>query len=972
MIKKGVYKILSPAVLLVYLLITLFATPIAVIAGSSSSGSYGGSNNSIIKYNGQTYYKCSSDTTSNLDTCDFGFINSPVAAYGVPMSGSLASNTSVSVLYFNQTMVTKLQSYCNNNAGACSSSTANISSFSCSAFWSTFGSGSSFIVGGQTLSDLTSGVIASSSKYNTTNGVYYYSAKPLTFQKKIGNSSTAVTSCLGPNQPSNNNNSSTSGQNITLSGYVGQAPTVTTGSGGTVINPSGSGGGSATKPQPNVNASCTISGFLNLSWIICPIIDGISKAISGFYDQILAKMLNIDSSQFLSSSSGFYQAWSSLRIIANIFLVIILLIVVFGETIGGSILDSYSIKKIVPRLVLMVILANLSIYIVVGLIDIFNIFGKGIVALLTSPFNNLSISTTTFSGFLGAGGFLVLVAGIFAGGVIFGFLGFFLLFLLIPAILFLVATFVTLALRQIIVVFLLLISPVAFILYVLPNTEKYFKKWWSLLIKTLMVYPIVFTVYAISQIAAYTLFHVNGTGALNAIDSLLAIFAMLAPIFLIPFSFKLSGGLVGNAYGLINGKIKGAAYKNWMAKRRGAQREKYTGKASRGDRFVGNNSVTDAANKVAQIGALASQVGINPRRMRTNYQQAASMASAAGNEAALKNPDLADISGSSTMLRAGQRFGTNTKKLEEYLESEKIKKETERRTKEKIDGPIPDEQLRLFKQQSRQEARSVERAVRAVGQNKFNELAGGLIAKSSDGYNYSLDSDDRPTGGFAEMALETVRAAGGDRQTATRNLLANMGMAASAKKEELTPSAGAALGYMDQIINELSTNNGELSIETIKSINEGVLKNISTTKPGSQIGSAKKSAIEALAPAFVNEAKKTAEQVTLYTQQKQAGFVTNSFGDNVQEKLDENYKNYIKNLATIANIYDVANGVSSENSQAFGDKVLSKLVVSPLTGQNVTIKDLIDEARGTELFQMYRTQMMMPSQNRTTTTDTDN
>ena len=96
-------------------------------------------------------------------------------------------------------------------------------------------------------------------------------------------------------------------------------------------------------------------------------------------------------------------------------------------------------------------------------------------------------------------------------------------------------------------VLLIMTSPVAFALYCLPNTEAYFKKWWGLLLKTLMVYPIIVALIAMSQVMGiiFTSLNSSSTGPITSIMGLLAV---AAPLFLIPFGFKISGGIIGSVY----------------------------------------------------------------------------------------------------------------------------------------------------------------------------------------------------------------------------------------------------------------------------------------------------------------------------------------------------------------------------------------------------------------------------------------
>src|ERR1044071_3487623 len=79
-------------------------------------------------------------------------------------------------------------------------------------------------------------------------------------------------------------------------------------------------------------------------------------------------------------------------------------------------LDAYTLRKAIPRLVVAVIAINLSIYLCVAALDITTIIGKGLNQLLVTPFvqndsfGGIDIkgnTTNTIAGVLGVGGVLV-------------------------------------------------------------------------------------------------------------------------------------------------------------------------------------------------------------------------------------------------------------------------------------------------------------------------------------------------------------------------------------------------------------------------------------------------------------------------------------------------------------------------------------------------------------------------------------
>jgi len=313
--------------------------------------------------------------------------------------------------------------------------------------------------------------------------------------------------------------------------------------------------------------SCDGSGF-SLSWIFCPVINGMVDGISSINTNLIQPELQVTpivtsppSTACTTNPNGptcdpahAYAIWSSFRLYGNIVLVIALLALVFGEIIGAGVVDAYTLKKMLPRILIAAILINLSIYIVATMIDISNVIGHGITYLISQPFVAAGANTIKFSDLSG------LLGGVGVAGTIWGLavlgttvLPFLLLFILLPAFIAIIGVVLTILFRQALVILLVLSAPIAFALYCLPNTEIYFKKWWSLLFKTLLIFPIVEALFALSNALAVT---ISSTGGSNPITQILAVIALFVPLFLIPFAFKLAGGILGSVNGAINGAGK--------------------------------------------------------------------------------------------------------------------------------------------------------------------------------------------------------------------------------------------------------------------------------------------------------------------------------------------------------------------------------------------------------------------------------
>lgn len=302
---------------------------------------------------------------------------------------------------------------------------------------------------------------------------------------------------------------------------------------------------------------CEASGF-SLSWLVCPIVNGITDGMEKLFTTVIIPLLKTKtiSRQIDGENTPIFSVWVNFRNLANILLIIILLVAVLAQAVGGSFIDAYTLKKIIPRVVIGVILLNLSFYLIAFLYDLVNILGDGIGNIIYAPFKTAGAlgfqpgewaSLGTLAAGIGAA-----VTAIVIGGPLFSMLA---VFVLLPFMFAVLGTLMTLFLRQALLVFLVIISPVAIVLYCLPSTEQYLKKWWSILIKTLLVYPIVVILFTLANIAPSIL---EITDKNSVVYSFMQIIAMFIPIFIIPFAFKLSGGMVGSLYGALSGLGKRA------------------------------------------------------------------------------------------------------------------------------------------------------------------------------------------------------------------------------------------------------------------------------------------------------------------------------------------------------------------------------------------------------------------------------
>ena len=223
-------------------------------------------------------------------------------------------------------------------------------------------------------------------------------------------------------------------------------------------------------------------------------------------------------------------------------------------------ISNYGVKKMLPRLIVAAIVVNVSYYLCQIAVDISNIVGSSVYEMLV----NMKVGTGTTAGgpslwesmvgmALASAAVVVLVIAICLAPMV--LLSFLVVLLILVA-------------RQALVILLVVISPLAFVAYILPNTEQLFKRWWKMFIATLVVFPVVGLVFGASALASKILLEVatggNDPTGLDDDKQMLALVAMAVaaiPLFAIPSILK--GSL--NATGAIGAKIQGFANKRQEA-----------------------------------------------------------------------------------------------------------------------------------------------------------------------------------------------------------------------------------------------------------------------------------------------------------------------------------------------------------------------------------------------------------------------
>lgn len=353
----------------------------------------------------------------------------------------------------------------------------------------------------------------------------------------------------------------------------------------------GGGGGSTAK-------SCESNFTSGFEWIICPSLKLADKAAGGF-NSFVEGQLTVCTGQSSTQASGICansilgdqthlgpkNAWSIFKNIASALLVIIVLVAVISQALNVGPFDAYTIRKILPKVVAAVILIQVSWYMLKYAVDLSNDLGKGIQNLLYAPFGGSgnmdldklvanSVSThgtgtndtwAFFTTLAGGGALLANLPGLLTLG----------LFVVVA----LVVAFLVLLLRKIFILTLILLAPVAFILWILPGTNRYWKMWSENFTKLLLMFPMIMALVATGRIFAYVVSNPSSPpahaslsphlavahlgplplpyfGSVESfVDIAIIVFAYFAPYFLLPQTFKWGGQFMSAASQAVNNRV---------------------------------------------------------------------------------------------------------------------------------------------------------------------------------------------------------------------------------------------------------------------------------------------------------------------------------------------------------------------------------------------------------------------------------
>ncbi len=319
------------------------------------------------------------------------------------------------------------------------------------------------------------------------------------------------------------------------------------------------------KCTPKEEAEKVLCSGGALGWIMCPLAEIASNLTTE-----LAKFISgiMTFSPLLNSVQGqaIQKVWQVIVNIANILLVIAFLFLVFSQATSVG-LSNYGVKKMLPKIIAAAILMNLSFFICAVGVDVANIMGQSVAGIIQAGMDVLPAPPSgVYDGDIKSGSdsgdiaMFTLISGLGLAGLIVTGNIFLVLPILVSAAVAMFTAFAVIMFRQIALVIMIILAPLAFVAWVLPNTESWFEKWRKFFVSLLLMFPLIMIIFYgatfLSRIILITLDPSKGWADVNMVK-IMALAVLVLPLFAMPFIMKAAGGILERFGAWTNNRNKG-------------------------------------------------------------------------------------------------------------------------------------------------------------------------------------------------------------------------------------------------------------------------------------------------------------------------------------------------------------------------------------------------------------------------------
>jgi hypothetical protein len=352
-------------------------------------------------------------------------------------------------------------------------------------------------------------------------------------------------------------------------------------------------------------------------WLFCQMIKGMA-ASGNKLDEYINALLTLPTSQIFDTTTktgnAYHQAWANIRNIALAVLVLAALIMVVSQALGLEILDAYTVRKVLPRVLIATIFISLSWSLMLFAVSLTNDLGGGLRNIIYEPFTHINGGAFGLRGGGGALAGILLLPGVvalkFSGVTSLIATGFLSLFI----------GFLVMIIREIAVTMLIVLAPLAIVCSILPNTNKAYKLWWESFSKALIMFPLIAVFIAAGRVFAVTSFALskNAPGHLGPVYELISVVSYFIPYFLLPLTIRFAGGFVATLGGAMNDRGRGAFDR--LKKGRQNRVAKSRQELGAGMYLKGQGRRTGQFNNLTASLAALPEAGLNPRRMRSRIR----------------------------------------------------------------------------------------------------------------------------------------------------------------------------------------------------------------------------------------------------------------------------------------------------------------------------------------------------------------
>ena len=662
--------------------------------------------------------------------------------------------------------------------------------------------------------------------------------------------------------------------------------------------------------------TCPLPESASLRWAGCALFDIGNDAVAKLHEmiqQLLYVSINTAFSSNIQEVSGrFRNIGIGLILIAG-------LVMVVAQALSLDFVDAYTIRKVLPRLLVAMIGMALAWPLMKFAVTLFNDLGLGLDSTIGA------LSDTGQGGDIGMGSaitknILEAVAGV-AIVTSLGVMG--ILSLLWTVALALFLGLIVLSIRQVVIILCIVLAPFAIASYVLPGTQKIWGFWKNTFLTTLMMYPIIMVFLAAGRGAANIIGSNNTSGLMN----IMAVLLYFAPYFMLPFAFKMAGGLMSTIFSIANDKERGLFDR--AKKFRQGRMSKNWQDMRAGNRFKGKNMVSNRANRMLEGATNIDKAGFNPMQMRSKVRTA--LGTTSHDEATKfmnENQTFGSMKGDDAKLAAGR-----------YTNRSAIEEELARFDPGRFHG--------AGNARARADAATqILQAQREAAPDTFQKARARAMAGTGTGYQY-IDKNGNTQVDYNRMVDDINDAYGNDRNGAGRALAEMRG--ALTNSGHIAGQAGFGTwasvmerrnGYTaDQ--RKVDSAESQVDMDTIMSdaINSANAGNALYGKPTSAaaMGRAHAQRIQAIA----NE---------VYAARR--GF---AMGTRTQDDVKQAEATLDGATAAAAGLLDAMGQAAPQNASAFANELMGKNITGIAAGgKNPTVRDMIDERMNNEEYRNRR------------------